>query len=171
MFLHCSFSCLSCCFSSSQHPPSSDVTAPNDRSHEPGAYEDDHAASSHSDSDLGSRTSHQTTNEDSDQASDQGDVKDLNTVSDNNSGSEVILDDQATDILQLVSVNQTVEVQPTRGGCICWTRDVVKLQECICGRPVESKLRNSNTTVKCGYWGCEMLWVSILHPLLGTASQ
>ena len=92
MFLPCSFS-HSSCFSSSQHPSSSYITAPNDTSHEPGAAEDVCVASSHSDSNLSSRTSHRTADEDSD----QGDIEGSNAYSDNKSGSELILDDWMTD--------------------------------------------------------------------------
>jgi hypothetical protein len=74
---------------------------------------------------------------------------------------------------QLVSVNQTeftIEGQPTRRGRIHRTRDMVEVTACICGQPVESGSRNSNTAVQCGYRGCETLWVS-LCPATAPTSQ
>lgn len=68
---------------------------------------------------------------------------------------------------QLVSINQTeftIEGQPTRHGRIRQTRDMMEVTACICGTPVESELRNSNTAVQCGYRGCETLWVSVFSP-------
>ncbi|KAH9032123.1 hypothetical protein EDB85DRAFT_1890789 [Lactarius pseudohatsudake] len=62
---------------------------------------------------------------------------------------------------QLVSVNQTeftLEGQPTRRGRIHRTRDMVEVTACICGKPVESELKNTDTAVQCGYRGCETLW-------------
>ncbi|KAF8274171.1 hypothetical protein EI94DRAFT_1696116 [Lactarius quietus] len=61
----------------------------------------------------------------------------------------------------LVSVNQmefTIEARPTRSGCVHRTRDMVEITACICGSPVESKSRNSNTAVQCGYKGSETFW-------------
>ncbi|KAH9020543.1 hypothetical protein EDB83DRAFT_2432480 [Lactarius deliciosus] len=62
---------------------------------------------------------------------------------------------------QLVSVNQTeftLEGQPTRRGHIRRTRDMMEVTACICGKPVESELKNTDTAVQCGYRGCETLW-------------
>ena len=108
MLLPCYFSHLSC-FSLSQHPSSSDITAPDDTSHEPGAAEDDRMASSHSDSDSSSRTSH-------DEDSDQGDTEGLNAYSDNESGSEPILDNRMTNT-RATDVTEELTMTDTPGKC------------------------------------------------------
>ena len=69
---------------------------------------------------------------------------------------------------QLVLAAQTeftIAAQPTRCGRTRRTRDMVEVTACICGITVERESRNSNAAVKCGYKGCETLWVSKFRPL------
>ncbi|KAH9010931.1 hypothetical protein EDB83DRAFT_2448852 [Lactarius deliciosus] len=35
---------------------------------------------------------------------------------------------------------------------------MMEVTACICGKPVESELKNTDTAVQCGYRGCETLW-------------
>ncbi|KAF8260230.1 hypothetical protein EI94DRAFT_1706458 [Lactarius quietus] len=39
-------------------------------------------------------------------------------------------------------------------------QSLVEVTACICGSPVESESRNSDTAVQCGYRGCETLWLT-----------
>lgn len=66
-------------------------------------------ASNDSDSDSGSRTSHQTPDEESDDS----DVRTLNACSDNESVSEVTLDHQTTDITKEHMTSDITEKQRT----------------------------------------------------------
>jgi hypothetical protein len=96
------FLSLILCFSSSQHPSSSVITAPGDISHEPIATEDDCVASSNSDSD--SSSSYQTTDKDSDQGNSD------DTCSGNESGpAEDILHHQTTDVTKERATTDTPE--------------------------------------------------------------